>query len=96
VKKADIATIILIASISTLIGYFILNAVLGDPSEETATVEYIDEISADISQPDPEVFNPAAINPTVEVIIGKDRPVDEAASEAPCEPGDAECIDSGE
>lgn len=73
-KKSDIATIILIATLSTLIAYFVANALFGDPNEETATVEYMDLISSEVNEPDSEVFNPMAINPTVEVIIGEDKP----------------------
>lgn len=77
-KKTDIATIILIATLSTLFAYFIGNSLFGDPNEESVTVEYMDPISTEVNEPDPEVFNPMAINPTVEVIIGEDRPTGEA------------------
>jgi hypothetical protein len=77
VKKSDIATIILIASLSTLVAYFIANAVLGDPNDEKVEVEYMNVVAAEVEEPDPEVFNVLAINPTVEVIIGEDKPTDE-------------------
>lgn len=70
-KKTDIAAVILISVISTLIAYFVGNAVLGDPNEEHVTVTYMDVISDSVAQPDPEVFNPEAVNPTVEVFVGK-------------------------
>ena len=69
-KKTSIAAIILISVITTLIAYFIGNSILGDPNEESVTITYMDIISADISQPNPEVFNPEAVNPTVEVYVG--------------------------
>jgi hypothetical protein len=96
--------VILIAAISALVAYFAANAVLKDPSEESVTIEYIDPISAVIVDPDPEVFNPVAINPTVEVKIGRDPMDDDDDDECElddegeciddkvdCEPGDAEC-----
>ena len=69
-KKSDIAMIILIASISILMAYFIGKAVIGDVQNETVKVKTAEPITTDIDEPDPSVFNSNAINPTVEVIIG--------------------------
>lgn len=69
-KKTDIAAVILISVITTIVAYFIGNALLGDPNEEKTTITYMDVVKPDISQPDPEVFNPTAVNPTVEVFVG--------------------------
>jgi hypothetical protein len=69
-KKSDIAMIILIASVSVLIAYFVAKAIVGDVQNETVKVKTTDTISTDITQPDTSVFNTNAINPTVEVIIG--------------------------
>ena len=62
--------IILIASISVLMAYFIAKAIVGDVQNETVKVKTTEAISTDITEPDPTVFNKDAINPTVEVIIG--------------------------
>lgn len=69
-KKSDIAMIILIASISVLIAYFVAKAVIGGDKAQTATVKTIDPISSEVAAPDPDVFNNNAINPTVEALIG--------------------------
>lgn len=69
-KNTDIASIILIASISMLAAYFVADAVIGRPSSESVKVKSVDKMSAEVVQPDASVFNDAAINPTVEVIIG--------------------------
>ncbi len=69
-KRSDIAMIILIASISVLMAYFIAKAIVGDVQNETVKVKTTEAISTDITEPDPTVFNKDAINPTVEVIIG--------------------------
>jgi hypothetical protein len=69
-KKSDIAMIILIASVSVMIAYFVAKAIVGDVQNETVKVKTTDTISTDITQPDASVFNTNAINPTVEVIIG--------------------------
>jgi len=69
-KNSDIAVIILIASISVLVAYFVADAVIGKPSHETVMVKTIAPISANVETPDPSIFNKDAINPTVEVDIG--------------------------
>lgn len=68
-KKSDIAMIILIASVSVLIAYFVGKAVFGDAYNGTATVKTIDAIDSTITQPDPDIFNKNAINPAVQVQI---------------------------
>ncbi len=72
-KKTDIAMIILIASISMAIAYFVVGAIPGLQSAgEPVKVKTIQKYSADIGQPDPKVFAQEALNPTVEVTIGKE------------------------
>ncbi len=61
--------IVLIASISVLVSYFVTQSILGSPSNQTAEVETIKEIDATIVAPDTAVFNQDAINPAVEVQI---------------------------
>lgn len=72
-KKSDVAMIILIASVSVIIAYFIANAVIGDVKNEAVKVKTTDPITADIEEPDKTIFNSNAINPTVEVIIGGEQ-----------------------
>lgn len=69
-KKSDVAMIILIASMSVLVTYFIAKGVVGDVKSQSVKVKVAEPISKEIEQPDPTVFNSNAINPTVEVIIG--------------------------
>jgi hypothetical protein len=68
-KKADIAMIILIASVSVLVSYFVAQSIFGNVYEGTAKVKTIDKISQDIVPPSPEIFNAGAINPAVQVQI---------------------------
>ena len=65
--------IILIASISVLVAYFVAKALIGDTKNDSVTVKTADPITTDVTQPDPSVFNSKAINPTVQVIIGDDQ-----------------------
>ena len=69
-KRSDIATIILIASISVMVAYFVADAVIGKPSSKNETVPAATPISAAVESPDPNIFNKDAINPTIEVQIG--------------------------
>ncbi|MEO5950793.1 MAG: hypothetical protein ABIQ04_05075 [Candidatus Saccharimonadales bacterium] len=69
-KKSDIAMIILIASASMLIAYFVAKGVVGDVQNQVVKVKTAQSISSDVSEPDKAIFNSNAINPTVEVIIG--------------------------
>ena len=68
-KQSDIFSIIIIATVGTLASYFAVNALLGDPNDLSQTITTIDEISPELIRPDSELFNPDAINPTVEVMI---------------------------
>lgn len=68
-KKTDIAMIILIASVSILIAFFVAKAVFGDVSNETVNVKTIDAIETSIEEPSSDIFNSEAINPAVEVQI---------------------------
>ena len=70
-KKSDIAMIILIASISMVVAYFVVKAIpVFQTTNEPKQVSTFKEIQTGVDEPDPEVFNDGAINPTVEVFIG--------------------------
>lgn len=68
-KQSDIFSIIIIATAGTLASYFAVNAILGNPDDATAVITTINPISPNLEEPDSELFNPEAINPTVEVMI---------------------------
>ena len=70
-KKTDIAMIILIASMSMLVSYFVVKSVLGSSQNKPVTVKTATPIQATVEDPDPRIFHEGAINPTVEVFIGK-------------------------
>lgn len=72
-KKTDIAMIILIASVSVLIAYFVANSIFGNTSKESVKVKTIDSINATIEAPNPAIFNKNAINPAVEVQINGNK-----------------------
>lgn len=71
-KKTDIAMIILIAGIGILIAYFIaVNIPFLKPAEEGVEVQTVPRITSEVTEPSEAVFNEDAINPTVEVIVGR-------------------------
>lgn len=70
-KKSDIAMIILIASISMIVAYFVVKSLpMFQTTNQPKQVSTFEQISPNVDEPDPEVFNTDAINPTVEVFIG--------------------------
>lgn len=69
-KNSDIAALIVIASLSVLVAYFVADAVIVKPSNKGVKVPTISEISSEVTTPDKSIFNRDAINPTVEVVIG--------------------------
>ena len=72
-KKADIAMLILIASVSVMIAFAIANSLpILQVDRSGTTARTIDPISPDVAEPDPAVFNERAINPTVKTVIGDD------------------------
>ena len=73
-KNSDIAGITFIASLSVIVAFFIADAVIGRPTDESVRVKTIDPITAEVETPDSSIFNADAINPTVEVVIGDNQP----------------------
>lgn len=76
-KQSDIITVILIAAVGVVVSAVACNALLGNPDEEKVTFTTVQAISGDLAQPDAEVFNTSALNPTVEVFVGNCEDVDQ-------------------
>lgn len=68
-KKTDLAMLILIATVSVLVAFFVTQAILGEGATEEVNVKTIDRMSTEVVEPDTEIFNDRAINPAVEVQI---------------------------
>lgn len=67
--KAELATAIGTAIMGILIAFFVTNIFIGDI--EPVNVKTVDSnVSTELSDPDPEIFNYKALNPTVEVYVG--------------------------
>ena len=68
--KNDLATSIIAAIIGILVAYFACSAIL--PEIEGVNYKTLSSsITYNLSEPDPEVFNFRAVNPTVEVYVGQ-------------------------
>ncbi len=70
-KKSDIAMLVLIASLSIMVAFFVANSIpLLKPSDKGVKVKTVQSISSKVVSPDQRVFNAQATNPTVETVIG--------------------------
>lgn len=76
-RQSDIFTIVIIATVGTLASYFAVNSFLGDPNMQSVMVKTVEPISPNLIDPDSELFNPDAINPTVEVYVGDCEDIDQ-------------------
>ena len=83
-KQSDIFTILIVATIGTIVAAVMCNMLLGDPNEKTVTFTTVSVVESSLAEPDPEVFNPDAVNPTVEIYVGDciDQDQDGQLSEA--------------
>lgn len=70
-KQNDIIMVVVIAISGFVASLFVCNTVLGDPDNESVVVDSIKPVSNEVAEPNPEVFNSKAINPTVEVYVGR-------------------------
>lgn len=68
-KKSDIVTVVLIASMSVIVAFFATNAIFENVASEEVTVKTIERIESSVVEPDERIFNEDSINPTVEVRI---------------------------
>lgn len=67
--KTELITTIFAAVVGVLISFFVCNLLVGQISSVSFTT--IDSnVDANLSDPNPEVFNYKALNPTVEVYVG--------------------------
>jgi|GEM_PF-190936 len=75
-KQSDVFTIIIVATVGILATYFGVNSFLGNPDDAVVRFKAIGVVSPSLSEPDSELFNPDAINPTVEVHVGECEDID--------------------
>ena len=69
-KRKDIISIVAVAILGVVAVIVAVNSILGDIDDKSATFRSIEVVNSSVGAPDPEVFNPDAINPTVDVFVG--------------------------
>lgn len=69
-KVSDYVTVGFIAVFVTILAYVAVNSILGDPKDMSVKFEYLDYDASGLVLPDADIFNSAAVNPTVEVYVG--------------------------
>lgn len=69
-KKSDYAILILIIGISLLVAYLLASSIFGDSSSQPVEIKTAQRITTQVEEPNPEIFNDQAINPSVEIKIG--------------------------
>lgn len=74
-KQSDIFTVVLVASVGTIVAFILVNMFLKVPDSEK--IKTMDVIQSTLAEPDPEMYNIDAINPTVEVYVGDCQDADQ-------------------
>ena len=69
-KQKDIAVIVAVAGLSTIIALIMANSLIANPKNRHAEVLVLDSISSDFPKPDSKYFNTNSIDPTKTVEIG--------------------------
>lgn len=69
-KQSDIISIVAIAVFGFFISYLVVGLFM-NPDDAKVTYKKVSPIDITVEMPDPDMFNVNAINPTVEVYIGK-------------------------
>ena len=68
--KKEFVTTIFAAIFGTIVAYFVCNMFMAPL--ENVTIKALDgNLTYTLAEPDPEIFNYRAINPTVEVYVGQ-------------------------
>lgn len=69
--KSELATAIVAAIAGVLLSYFVTGLFTGE-IEPVGVKTVEDGVTIDLAEPDSEIFNYKALNPTVEIYIGND------------------------
>lgn len=73
-KQSDIISVVMVAVIGSIVAFLMVNLILGEPQD--VTYKTVSSVSADLREPDPEVFNESAVNPTIEIYVGSCEDID--------------------
>ncbi len=70
-KQKEIASLVLIVSVSLVMSFFLANMLIQTPEDRSESVLDVAEFDTDFPSSDPRVFNDEAINPTEDISIGE-------------------------
>ena len=70
--KFDVTTAIITAIVGVIVAYLVTNSMILGTPKPINIKSPSSTISADLSEPDVNVFNYRALNPTVEVYVGEE------------------------
>ena len=92
--KTDLFTSVVAAVAGALIAFFVCNIFLS-PIEDVTYKTVNDAVDATVVDPDPEVFNYRALNPTVEVYVGECEKYDDKGECVETDTGGEEAVEPG-
>lgn len=96
--KNDLITSIVLAIVGVVGAYFVCNLFAGEI--QPYPIKVLDSsVSNELAEPDPEVFNYHALNPTVEVYVGNCQEYDangECLDDAPAHSDDGYIVEDDE
>lgn len=69
-KQKDIALIVAVAGISTIIAFIVGSLLFGGSKARSTTISIVDSVSSQFPTADSRYFNNESINPTRNVTIG--------------------------
>lgn len=68
-KQSDIASLIIIVSISLVFSFFIANSFITPPETTSAKIEVVKTIDPNLAEVDESIFNKQAINPAENIKV---------------------------
>lgn len=71
-KKNDIAAIVLIVMLASVVAYLVADSLIGSPQNDPIQVEVVTPINQGFPAPDSRIFNEQAIDPTVDIKGGSE------------------------
>ena len=69
-KTSEWLGMVAIAIVGAAVSVWLTNLILGDPDKASVSFSYMNVISSEVNEPDVDIFNVNAINPTIDVYVG--------------------------
>ena len=69
-KQKDIAVIIAVVALSSIVAYVVANSLFGSPQKRQLKTPVVNAINTDFNRPDTRYFNNQSLNPTKQIRIG--------------------------